>query len=161
MINRISPWRCRLATADQENDVCFNKPLTNDLIFSSCGSTGFSLAIFFICREKEPKHRHRHTHTHARACAHAHICMLNIICTNKLGLSQLSRCRQSRIQGQRERFFLLGFGEFTHHSAACDSELSWAPNAQKLLLKSIRSTDFETSIWPHFAGKMTFSIPLH
>lgn len=149
MINRVSSWKCRLATADQENDVRFNKPLTNDLIFSSCGSIVFALAIFFICREKEPRHTHKHTYTQRPICT-----------LNKLGLDQWSRCRQSRSEGQNARFFLLGFGEFTHPSAVDDSELSWAPNVQKQLCLN-RSIDFETSVWPHSVGKMTFPIPLH
>ena len=128
MINRISSWKCRLATADQENDVRFNKPLTNDLIFSSCGELSLP-RLFFSYVEKRNPDTHTHTHTYTQRPT----CILNIVFTNKLGLDPWSRCRQSGSEGQSARFFLLGFGELTQPSAVGDSELSWAPNVQKQL----------------------------
>lgn len=80
--------------------------------------------LFFSYVEKRNPNTHTHTGLYASSIPS---------CTNKLDLDQWSRCRQLRSEGQRARFFLLGFGEFTHPSAVDDSELSWAPNVQKQL----------------------------
>lgn len=82
-----------------------------------------SSPLYFSHIEK----RNPDTHVEGRG---VYICSASS-CKSKLGWSQWSRWRQSRCQGQRARFSLLGSGECSRHSAAGDSELGWAPNAQK------------------------------
>lgn len=107
MINRINSWRCSLATADQENDVHFNKPLTNDLIFPAVGALSFPQLYISYIEKREPKHTH--TNTHPEAYLHAHY---------RLAQTHWNWARPPDLgrQGQRARFFSLWFGEISQHT---------------------------------------------
>lgn len=153
MINRINSWRCSLATADQENDVHFNKPLTNDLIFPAVGALSFpQLYISYI----EKRNPNTHTQTHTQR----HICMLTIVLHKHTGIEPGLQIWGGKAREQGSSRFGL---ERSPNTLSC----VWfrgkrgSKCTKTLLPKSVTGIDFEMSIWPHFAVKTTYSTPLH
>lgn len=107
-----------------------------------------SSPLYFSHIEK----RNPDTHVEGRG---VYICSASS-CKSKLGWSQWSRWRQSRCQGQKSKVLLTWVWRMLSSLSCRWFRVRLGPKCTKtVLLKSVRSIDFETSVWPHLAGKKT------